>query len=198
MAGYGSSDDIAELLEENKRLVRENKELTARRQQADQEADILERALKKERSITIRARVKAFHEKFDQPNRDEPTVPEPHEVLLRCRIVLEEATELVEACYPTLSSWAAAVRTSFMVNAESADSLPSLVKVADALADIDYVVEGTRLYFGIDGEPVMKLVHEANMAKVGGGKDSGGKIKKPEGWKPPDIEGEIRRQKGRP
>jgi predicted HAD superfamily Cof-like phosphohydrolase len=41
---------------------------------------------------------------------------------------------------------------------------------------------------------VWQLVHESNMAKVGGGKDSGGKVSKPEGWSPPNVKDEILRQ----
>lgn len=59
--------------------------------------------------------------------------------------------------------------------------------VADGGADLVYVVIWALLSFGVDLRPVWRAVQRANMAKVGGGKDAGGKITKPDGWTPPDI-----------
>jgi predicted HAD superfamily Cof-like phosphohydrolase len=69
-----------------------------------------------------------------------------------------------------------------------------LPELADALADLDYVVEGARLEFGINGAPIATEVHRANMAKLDGPVREDGKKQKPEGWKPPDIESELRKQ----
>jgi predicted HAD superfamily Cof-like phosphohydrolase len=69
-----------------------------------------------------------------------------------------------------------------------------LPEVADALADLDYVIEGTRLEFGIDGGPIADAVHAANMRKVGGPTRADGKILKPDEWEPPDIAGELKKQ----
>jgi predicted HAD superfamily Cof-like phosphohydrolase len=66
------------------------------------------------------------------------------------------------------------------------------------MADLDYVVEGTRQELGIDGPAVHAIVHAANMAKQAGPVDASGKKRKPEGWKPPDIAGELRRQGWKP
>ena len=60
--------------------------------------------------------------------------------------------------------------------------------------DLDYVVEGTRLEFEIDGGPIAVEVHRSNMAKVGGPVREDGKRLKPPGWTPPDIAGELRKQ----
>jgi predicted HAD superfamily Cof-like phosphohydrolase len=62
------------------------------------------------------------------------------------------------------------------------------------MADLDYVVEGTRLEFGIDGEPIAAEVHRANMAKTEGPVAPDGKRLKPPGWTPPDIAGVLRKQ----
>jgi len=67
---------------------------------------------------------------------------------------------------------------------------------ADALADIDYVVEGARLTFGIPRVPVALEVQRANMAKdraPGNAPGTPAKAVKPPGWQPPDIEGVLRR-----
>lgn len=69
----------------------------------------------------------------------------------------------------------------------------SLPKTADACIDSLYVIIGNLLAMGIDPRPLFDAVHGANMAKVGGPVVNG-KTMKPEGWQPPDIEGELRKQ----
>jgi len=76
--------------------------------------------------------------------------------------------------------------------------LPNLPDIADAIGDLKYVLEGTNLAFGIDGEPVWDAIQKANMAKAGGSVDEHGKRMKPPGWTPPDIEGELRKQGWKP
>ena len=46
----------------------------------------------------------------------------------------------------------------------------------------------------IDVRPVFEAVHAANMAKVGGGVREDGKVLKPPGWQPPDVEAIIEAQ----
>lgn len=48
--------------------------------------------------------------------------------------------------------------------------------------------------FDIDIEPILDLIHEANMKKLTGLKDANGKQLKPPGFEPPDIAAELRRQ----
>lgn len=62
-----------------------------------------------------------------------------------------------------------------------------VVQVADALADLIYVLIGTAVAFGIDLRPVWGEVHRSNMSKVGGPTRADGKILKPKGWQPPQI-----------
>ena len=76
-------------------------------------------------------------------------------------------------------------------NAEIKVRLPEFI---DATHDLDYVVEGTRLECGVDGAPIAAEVHRANMAKAHGPMREDGKRLKPEGWTPPDIEGELVKQ----
>jgi hypothetical protein len=95
--------------------------------------------------------------------------------------------------------------------------LDRLVAVADALADLSYVLAGTALHYGIPLDEVTAEVHRSNMAKAEecpcvawggypkadcegcGGKGwvvlrrDDGKILKPDGWRPPDIRGIIAR-----
>jgi len=113
--------------------------------------------------------VQAFHEKFGVPIRRSPTMTSYQRSLLRARLVAEEASELIAAM-----------------------SKSDLPEIADACADLIYVVIGTAIEHGIDLDPVWSLVHAANMKKNHADED--GKIRKPEGWEPPDIAGEIKRQ----
>jgi len=66
-----------------------------------------------------------------------------------------------------------------------------LVGIADALADIVYVVYGTALTYGIDLDAVLREVHRSNMSKLGrDGKPlirEDGKVVKSENYFPPDI-----------
>lgn len=65
------------------------------------------------------------------------------------------------------------------------------VEILDALADIMYVGYGAALDAGLDVDAAFERVHAANMAKLDvHGKpiiDGQGKIRKPDGWQPPDL-----------
>jgi predicted HAD superfamily Cof-like phosphohydrolase len=135
--------------------------------------------------------VKEFHQAFGCPNPPHPSEPSPERLKLRLRLILEEVCELVDAC--GYSAEGNEFRLDVSIRDEP-DFPFDMVKVVDALADIDYVVEGMRLELGVDGEPVAAEVHRSNMAKVGATQRADGKIMKPEGWKPPDIAGELRKQ----
>ena len=112
---------------------------------------------------------------------------------LRARLMVEELGETLEAA-----------------------AKGDVVEVADGLADLAYVTAGTAIEWGIPLVPVLDEVHASNMAKfppclecdglglvilsseerycaVCGGRgrlrvlDENGKVKKPEGWEPPDV-----------
>lgn len=69
----------------------------------------------------------------------------------------------------------------------SAMTINDLEKIADGIADSIVVLLGTAVSYGIDMRPIWDEVHRTNMAKIGGGKDAGGKSLKPKGWRPPNI-----------
>lgn len=77
-----------------------------------------------------------------------------------------------------------------------------LAKVADGLADLDYVVAGTAHLFSIPHDDVVAEVHRTNMAKERAtGVDDGRSTRrssidvvKPAGWTPPDVAGVLRRR----
>jgi predicted HAD superfamily Cof-like phosphohydrolase len=72
---------------------------------------------------------------------------------------------------------------------------------ADALVDIYYYSLNAAAKKGMNLSAVFALVHGANMAKRDPAtgtflkRPSDGKIIKPEGWKPPDVEAELVRQR---
>lgn len=74
-----------------------------------------------------------------------------------------------------------------------------IVQVADALGDIQYVVEGACLAFGVDSDAVHRAIHESNMRKrqADGSvhRDAGGKVIKPSTWTPPDLASVLQRQR---
>ena len=115
-----------------------------------------------------------FHRAAGAYVSDEPTLDVPAEVRdLRLRLISEELDELRAAL--------------------ESDDLPG---AADALADLLYVVHGAALAFGIPIDEVFAEVHRANLGKLGSSAGAiereDGKVLKPDGWKPPDIERVLR------
>ena len=76
------------------------------------------------------------------------------------------------------------------------DGDANLEGVVDGCADISVVTIGTLIAFGVEDEPVLKAVDEANLRKFGPGSfvREDGKWMKPPDWTPPDILGVIARQ----
>lgn len=184
---------VHELQKDNTRLVEERR--AAKAEVALRVREIDQFRLRR----PIREQVEEFHRAFDVPVLDKPRVPHEKRVRLCLGHVAEEFFELMDACIPG-SGMAESVseipspKQQVMNDIEEGDFDIDLVEFTDALADLDYVVESTRLEFGIDGAPIAAEVHRSNMAKVGGPRRADGKILKPEGWTPPNIEGELRKQ----
>jgi predicted HAD superfamily Cof-like phosphohydrolase len=138
----------------------------------------------------LREQVREFHAAFDVPEMLWPVVPSDDRVRLRLRLIAEEFFELLEA---SIDAKLNATQAHIISLINSAPVTVDLPEFADACGDLDYVVEGSRLEFGIDGGPIADAIHESNMAKAGGPVIEG-KIRKPEGWLPPDVDGELRKQ----
>jgi predicted HAD superfamily Cof-like phosphohydrolase len=140
--------------------------------------------------------VREFHDTFDLYSAAELSVPSDHAIRLRARLMVEECFETVSAMFQSiglegvLRAAAESIENCITMTAPVVD----IVGVADGLADSDYINEGTRIVFGIDGGPVADEVHRSNMAKYGGGRDEHGKVQKPKTWTPPDIRGVLSRQ----
>lgn len=130
--------------------------------------------LERRRAVDWTEMVGHFHRLMGVPILERPGFPSPVRTELRKRLISEEHDELFEALYTG-----------------------DLVKVADGIADLIYVLIGTALEFGIPIREVFAAVQYSNVAKMGpDGKPivrEDGKIIKPEGWRPPDIKGILLR-----
>lgn len=130
--------------------------------------------------------VTSFHEVMDQPVLPHPRVPSDERVHLRADLIDEEFNEVLES----LGFTDAGDGTMDYDRAKV-----DIVKLADGLADLMYVVIGTALEFGIPLERVWDEVQRSNMAKVGTDgvvrRREDGKILKPVGWTPPDVRGAL-------
>lgn len=129
---------------------------------------------------------------------DELTVPTDQNTRLRLRLILEEVTELLEAFFAGEQDDNIEIvreAVEYMLTEGDINDF-DIADVADCLAGIDYVVEGARQTFGINGTRVAAEVHAANMRKFAEGsyKQEDGKHMKPPGWRPPNIDGVLATQ----
>lgn len=106
-------------------------------------------------------KVTEFHTKFGHPVRTTPNANVPEKVL-RMNLIQEEVTELGEALGLTYDS----SHNEWYDPSPGKDNT-NLVEVADALADIDYVVSGATIVFGIPHDEIFDHVHDSNMSKLG-------------------------------
>jgi len=116
-------------------------------------------------------RVKIFHETYGLPVKDTPDITDPMTNKLRVGLLEEEVQELKEAL-------------------ENND----IVEVLDALTDIQYVLDGAYLSFGLSHlkETAFAEVQRSNSSKLGeDGKpirrESDGKVMKGPNYSAPDL-----------
>jgi len=107
-----------------------------------------------------------------EPSETGPAVPEGRVQELRMSLHGEEFDELRRAM--------------------EAGDLPG---IADGLADLIYVCEGTAVRYGIDLPAIWDAVHSANMTKANGPRRADGKIMKGPNFKHPDIAGILMTQR---
>ena len=108
-----------------------------------------------------------------------PTIPSMDVMRLRHRLISEELHEF----------WLA-VDSVYAMTREG-----HLEQVADALADLLYVVIGTGVAYGIDLSPVFEEVHRSNMTKfIDGYKREDGKWIKGPSYSPADLQAVLARQ----
>ena len=88
------------------------------------------------------AQVAEFHKKYQQAIREKPSLSDEKIRALRIRLLQEEFLEYKDA-----------------------ENFDQLIKIADALADMVYVICGTALEYGIPLQAVFEEVHRSNMTK---------------------------------
>jgi len=171
------------------------------------------------RGESIEHCVREFHVRFGHPVEDTPHVIDDEQVRFRMRLVTEEYLEFMNACldqsrmgdnsleesargpnddYP----WSEIIRDarySLKILIDEAPIKVDLVEMADATVDLDYVIEGTRLVFGIRRGPLLREVQRANMEKAPVLDESGKptphtKPTKPAHWRSPNILGCLEAQ----
>lgn len=130
-------------------------------------------------------RVREFHEVFGHPIVDRPSELDFERLSLRLELIREEFCELLEAS--GLEDAAMEVRGVYL----NPDGEQNLVEIADALGDLEYVINGMALEAGIPLPDVVAEIHQSNMSKLGpDGKPiyrEDGKILKGEGFKEPRL-----------
>ncbi len=89
--------------------------------------------------------VKQFHEKFNHPILESPFIPDEKRCELRVNLIQEELNELKQAI-----------------------KNKDIVEIADALSDIQYVLSGTFLEFGLGKKmpDLFREVQRSNMSKA--------------------------------
>lgn len=112
--------------------------------------------------------VREFITTFGQHISDTPAIQPRKIAWLRLKLILEEVMELMAAMWKR-----------------------DLVGIADALADILYVVHGMAIAYGIDLDACFREVHSSNMSKLGNdGKPvyrKDGKVSKGPAYRKPDL-----------
>lgn len=136
----------------------------------------------------LQSNVKEFMTLAGQAVRTKPTTNiSPADVILRCRLILEEALEFCDA-----SGVSILIDGFGPINKDNfsfiKDKDIDLVKVVDGIGDLKYVADGAANTYGVDMERIEEIIHSANMNKFSGDahKDEHGKWIKPSNWQAPE------------
>ncbi len=115
--------------------------------------------------------VREFHEAYGLPVLARPGIADPQTIKLRINLLQEELDELREAL-------------------EQGD----IVETLDALTDLQYVLDGAYLSFGLHPikQHAFDEVHRSNMSKLGADgkpirRPEDGKVMKGPNYSPPDL-----------
>jgi predicted HAD superfamily Cof-like phosphohydrolase len=105
--------------------------------------------------------VREFHVAFDLPVQEQPTIPDVKRVELRRRLIQEEFKE-VDLEFERILS-----RLNARSYTHAQQVYEDVARLAKELSDLQYVVEGCALEFGIPHSSVYAEVHRSNMSKLG-------------------------------
>lgn len=145
---------------------------------------------------TNNEKVREFYEKFQQtefipdptktkPSLNEETISEDR-LHLKMNLIIEEATELVEAVYGKKSS-------DIMIEAwekakKEDEHNRDIIEAADATGDLRYVIEGFDIETGIPSEQIFNEIHNSNLSKL----DEQGNPIISDGKTPSEYDGKIK------
>ncbi len=149
-------------------------------------------------------RVALFMHHAGQKVPRKPTVPDEATRLLRAKLILEEAFELIEKGLGIniklgpYSTPGPSKPTAIHFDNLSLECVRSvdMVELADGIADVCVVNTGTALACGMDFGRILNLVDQSNLAKFGPGghRREDGKWVKPPDWQAPDLLAELANQ----
>lgn len=146
-------------------------------------------------------RVTEFHRAFNHPIDDEGGLDNERLTRLRVKLIFEEFMELVEACGYDKEGFIFWVNSYYQRQEEPTDLIfetrtnprpHNKVEVADALGDLEYVINGFAIVLGINLPAVGEEIHRSNMSKLDENGDpiyrEDGKVLKGPLYSPPDIQ----------
>ena len=110
-----------------------------------------------------------FHDKCGIPSPEVPIEPEVADRERRLRLILEEFIELIEAMGFEFSDSVGFFTIHNLELRHIPGSRYDLVETADALADLNVVVNGTALEFGIPQRAIDYEVYQSNLSKIPAG-----------------------------
>jgi len=130
--------------------------------------------------------VKEFMSKRGQLTPDKPTIPDELTRLSRARLHLEEVTELIVQGLAVGFNFELLADGKIKWDVWTLKQTPSLTEIADGVADLGFVGDGTALACGLDMEPLRAEVDSNNLSKKGYLDEHGKFIKEP-GHLPPNL-----------
>jgi predicted HAD superfamily Cof-like phosphohydrolase len=141
--------------------------------------------------------VREFHAAFGHPVGTGPGMITGALAELRVRLIAEELAEYaaslgVQLHVDVVPNAVSVANAQMIVSCQHhPEAATSVVEAADALGDLDYVVQGANVVHGFPGASVVMEVHRSNMSKLGeDGKPiyrEDGKILKGPNYFKPDI-----------
>lgn len=136
--------------------------------------------------------VKEFYTGFKQdefisetPSLDESNITKER-LFLKLELISEEYIELIEAVLGKAAG--KILKAAWELAKEFDDETRDVVELADALADLDYVLNGLAIEAGIPHDEVFEEVHSSNMSKLD---DEGNPIMS-DGVTPSEYDGQVK------
>lgn len=159
-------------------------------------------------------RIKEFMTKAGQDCPANPIIPSGDIRVLRAKLILEEALETVKGLGidvmidrvdkedATLTYMHLTSDDNKLVFKDKGEEHVDIEEVVDGCADVSVVTIGTLIAFGVDDDPILREVDDANLRKFGPGGyrsdgtdgNAEGKWIKPKDWTPPLIMDRLAQQ----